>query len=191
MSVVAKYRFNDDDVGGNNLLSLAMEVLAIGGIVWVGLFLMPMYFGRGAQHNDEEMNFLLDFYNHPGKYYPFISAVALGSAAFYAVRQLRPLKIVAMDVYNDSIDFVLTNRLHRKVINKNISLANVVIQTKEIDAGIVSYIRFYNKLKFLGTATFSETSHRYEMELVFLQKIKEMGVAEKQAKPTKRSTPHI
>jgi len=177
MTIITKYRLYDNDIGGSNLLSLAIETLAIIGIVWIVLFLMPMYFGRGSAGNDDTfMKFLLDFYNHPDKYYPTISIIAAGLAVYYILRQLRPLKIIAIDVYADTIEFTVTNRLHRKMIKKNIVLKDIKILTKQIDAGIISYVKFYDKLKFIGIAAFSESSHRYEDEFRFLQKIKEMGV---------------
>lgn len=156
-----------DKSGDNSVITLFFEILAVFGIVWVGLFILPLFLGSrsaGLRKDEGFGNFILDLYNHPVKYYLALTIIAVTSTIAYLTAQLMSKKIIVIIVDGAQLKCIITNRIGSYYKRKYVNLGDINTELKKTSNNELKGITFYNKDKKVGYFEFVSLKNPSESE---------------------------
>ena len=117
-----------DKKGNDSIVSLLFEVFLIIGIAWIVLFISPFLLGArnsSLRHDDSVKAFVLDLYNHPEKYYIYLTLISLICGVVYLTFQLKYKKIIEIILGQNQIQLIISNRLGYKFKRKSYKINDI------------------------------------------------------------------
>lgn len=163
-----------DKKGNDSIVSLLFEVIILVSIVWVALFIGPsILLSRisSLRHDDSYINFILDLYNNPEKYYLYLTLGSIFCGVVYFTFQLKYKNIVDIVIDGNQIKFVISNRLGYKFKRKSYNSNDIQPEIKKTKFGEYQSIKFYHIGRSIGYFEFRNITGLSDKEKELIEKI--------------------